>query len=142
MKRTALKRKTPMRRRPAKRKPRAGPHQFVAAVHGMRCAIWQHGVTWFSPWSSVQPVDMQVRLSFPCYGPVEADHMGDWSDGRGVGRKPDDTTCVPLCKLHHRARHAHSGVFASANKAEVQEWRREMIKRTRALVEGAQEGCF
>jgi hypothetical protein len=129
VKRTALKRKTPMRRKPAKRKPRAN-NAFVAAVHGLRCVVSQYVMPW-----------MGGRIMV-CAGPIEADHMGDWSDGRGTGQTPDDTTCVALCRRHHRQRHDHSGVFAAASKAEMQAWRREMIKRTRALVEGAQEGSF
>jgi len=34
-----------------------------------------------------------------CEGRVEADHLGR----RGSGRKAHDSTCIPLCRYHHRA---------------------------------------
>lgn len=60
--------------------------------------------------------------------------MGDWNDGRGTGRTPDDTTCAPLCRDHHSQRHRLVGVFFNVTKVDLQVWRKDMIARTRAEV--------
>lgn len=53
-----------------------------------------------------------------CQGRVEADHTGP----RGLSRKADDETCIPLCSLHHHQRTNFTGVFRSFDKDVMRLW--------------------
>ena len=66
-----------------------------------------------------------------CYGPVEADHAGR----RGVGRKADDRTCIPLCQLHHTQRASFSGPFRTWNQAMMRLWLEGHVKVWQATYE-------
>lgn len=97
MRRTPLKRKTPMRRRGKNsyaRRPRDIEH--MKSVKGLPCVMRGLGAG-------------------PCSGPVEADHMGE----RGLGQKSPDNTCGAMCQGHHRQRTDSRGYFANRSK----EWR-------------------
>lgn len=104
MKRTQLRRKTPMRRSSQMRsgkwtKYRSRPRDiaYMTWVRQQSChADWMSG----------------------CSGNVEADHAGH----RGVGRKATDDTCIPLCQRHHRQRTDFSGPFKGWNKAMMRGW--------------------
>lgn len=72
-----------------------------------------------------------ARRATPCSGPVEADHMG----ARGMGQKADDRTCVPCCRHHHGARHAHAADFYPLTRDELRAWRTAAIERTQAAWE-------
>ena len=63
-----------------------------------------------------------------CAGPIEADHAGR----RGLGRKADDDTCIPLCQLHHHDRHAFAGVFRTWNQPMMRAFLERAIEMTRA----------
>lgn len=69
-----------------------------------------------------------VLCATPCSGPVEADHAGD----RGLGQKADDSTCIPLCRGHHRERTDHAGTFRPLTRDELRAWRAAAIERTQA----------
>lgn len=73
----------------------------------------------------------------PCSSVVEPDHVGLDS---GIGCKPPDDTCVPLCSAHHVDRHAHTGYFRDRPKAWIRDWRLNAIAETQALHSGASFG--
>ncbi len=64
----------------------------------------------------------------PCEGPVEADHAGQ----RGLGRKAPDSTCVSLCRYHHRCRTDMSGRFKSFSQGDMREFLVQAIQLTHA----------
>jgi hypothetical protein len=85
------------------------------------------------------------RGAGPCDGGIEADHAGVLAaadvepsddlgpvDGRGTSRKPDDRTCIPLCRRHHEDRHQARGFFAVLSKEARRLWRLAAIARTQA----------
>lgn len=111
MKRSPLKRKTPLRaRRPATRKSgRVRDPGYMQRVRGLRCCAF---TLW--PWAI-------------CDGSVEAHHAG----ARAAGRKADDDTCIPLCTGHHRQWHAASGVFSGLTRESRSMWASERIADTR-----------
>lgn len=63
-----------------------------------------------------------------CRGGVEADHTGS----RGIGRKADDDTCIPLCAGHHADRGAFRGPFRGADRAWMRLWIDQAVRRVRA----------
>lgn len=65
-----------------------------------------------------------------CEGPIEADHAGR----RPLGRKADDDTCIPLCRLAHRQRTDWSGPFRSWTKIQMREWLERAVFWTRKVV--------
>ena len=68
-----------------------------------------------------------------CAGPIEADHMGE----RLSGRKADDTTVVPLCKLHHAQRHHGARIFRTMTKLEMRAWKQRAIADTQRRIREA-----
>lgn len=59
----------------------------------------------------------------PCDGVVEADHAGG---GSGLGRKADDTSCIPLCVRHHRLPGLGHILYGKVPHGFVREWKRTM----------------
>ncbi len=112
MKRSPLKRK-PMRRRAKRSKyaMRGRDTPYMLWVKTLRCAAKTYAMPW------------RVDAETACSWVTEADHMGD----RGLGRKADDRTCVPMCVAHHRERTDHNGMFRFATKAQLREWRESLI---------------
>lgn len=45
--------------------------------------------------------------SYSCDGPIDAHHAGI---NKGMGRKADDDTCIPLCRKHHQDLECLTGV--------------------------------
>lgn len=94
--------------------------EYMRFVKTLTCAA--SSATWAAmPWH-IDPVHVR------CRGPIEADHMG----ARGVGRKADDRTCVPMCQSHHRDRTDHAGLFKHATKDQLRTWRAQVIAETQA----------
>jgi hypothetical protein len=117
VKRSPLKRKRPMRRTKRSayaRRPR--DTAFMLWVKTLLCAVEEE---W--PLFPVKPT--------PCDGVIEADHMG----ARGLGRKADDSTCVPMCSNHHRERSDHAGTFRAMTKEQLRTWRGRAMLRTQTL---------
>ena len=54
----------------------------------------------------------------PCYGPIEADHMGD-----RIGHRALDSTCAPLCPGHHMERHDFTGTFKGFAREDMRAFR-------------------
>jgi hypothetical protein len=66
-----------------------------------------------------------------CDGHVQADHAGR----RGVGRKADDRTCIPLCEKHHTQRASFHGVFRTWTQAGMRLWLDAVVAHTQAAFE-------
>lgn len=121
MKRTALARKTPLKRKPMRRKPRSTKYSrrerdtaYMGFVKTLRCSAKTYSMPW------------RVDIDTECGGGIEADHMGP----RGLSNKAKDSTCAPMCSSHHRERTDHSGVFKHATQAQIRAWRMGVIART------------
>lgn len=109
MKRSAPpKRKTPVKRRRSKprRSERVSDPVFMAWVRELPCLL---------------------RYTGQCRGRIEADHAGK----RPLGRKADDTTCIPLCGRHHRERTDYRGAFATMDAETMRVWCDVAIHMTR-----------
>lgn len=65
-----------------------------------------------------------------CSGIIEADHAGR----RPLGRKCNDSECIPLCQLHHRQRTDLSGPFKAWTRQEMREWLDLNISLTQAVL--------
>ena len=137
MKRTALKRKTPMRsgsKRSAYRR-RERDYEHMAIVRRLPCSVRTLiGGTRFAELLGNDAL---------CAGEVQADHMGR----RTMGMKAKDDSCAPMCRKHHDHRTNFLGYFRSYNKAamrEFTEWAigaaREHVAEVRAIHQRAQEG--
>lgn len=121
MKRTPIKRGKPLARRTRLAPKRATPRRssrvedrgYMGAVHGLPCC---------------------ARELSPCGGPLEADHAGKKS---GMGRKADDTTCIPLCREHHGQRHTFNGPFRAWTAPMMRVWLDAQIADTRAAIAAA-----
>jgi hypothetical protein len=118
VKRTALQRKTPLRRsgppdlfaRSERRKPIR--HRRIARRRSSR----EYDPEYMLEWVKKQPC--VARSMSPCEGEVEADHAGK----RGLGQKCSDRETIPLCTLHHRQRTDFSGPFKNWNRDEMRGW--------------------
>lgn len=118
--RTPLKRKTPMRRfsTTSKYARRERDKDFLAFIHWCPCALKNGDPTG------------------ECEGRIEADHAGKKTT---AFRKTDDTTCIPLCTRHHRARTTpkgftgYRGFFKDWSKDKMRAWADEKIKFYRNL---------
>jgi hypothetical protein len=119
MKRTALLRRSPMRRGTRKSKYARRPRDraYLAFVRSLACSVSEE---W--PQFPAQPT--------PCMGPIDPDHD---SRGRGLGQLSDDRTCIPLCRGHHDDRQFKRGVFKGMKRADIGLWFDRAQLRTRTL---------
>lgn len=113
MKRTPLRRSTPLRRK-AWRKQRGDTKYRRRPRDGA-----------YMGWVRWQSCCARVFAQTPCYGNVEADHAGR----RGIGQKADDRTCIPLCRNHHRERTDFSGAFKGWTQNGMRVWLNIMIEK-------------
>lgn len=115
---TMLRRRIPLRFRSAKRRrsERERDTDFMALVRKLPCVC-----------RAIAPTSNRPT---PCSGEVQADHAG----ARPLGRKADDTTCIPLCRRHHTERTDHRGMFWAMTRDEGRAWRELAIKHTREQV--------
>lgn len=115
MKRSTLKRKTPLR--PKRSKPRRTEQvrdpEWLDDVRKLPCRA------------------VELERATPCMGRVEAHHAGVRP---GVGVKCGDDDTVPLCRGHHDELHSLSNTFKRFDKAKLQAWREDQIAWTRAWV--------
>lgn len=114
MKRTPLRRKTPMRtrinaarkgartRRKSTYKRRDRDIAFMLWVKTMSCVARELG----------------LDTGHPCGGVIEADHAGT----RGLGMKCDDRETIPICTEHHRQRTDFSGAFKTWHRDRMRSW--------------------
>lgn len=119
VKRSPLKRSTPMKRAPMKRRPKSTsysrrPRDFdrMGWIKTLRCAcavVWsdrRHTPSWLG------------GAPGPCSGPVEAHHAGV----HGLGQKPADDSCIPLCRHHHRILTDRRECFANWYPGTLKTW--------------------
>jgi hypothetical protein len=111
--RTPLRRKTPISSRITKYRRRMRDVSYMLWVRRQPCAA--------------------RSLDESCYGRVQADHAGR----RGMGRRADDRTCIPLCSKHHTQRDAFHGVFRSWGHEQMRLWLAMTVANTQRWYEQA-----
>lgn len=131
MKRAALTRKTPLRRKTRIKsrgdngyRNRTRDWAFMAWVRRQPCSARNILVSYPSMRThhlvTGVPVGEEILVpSTPCSGRVEADHAGKKPAG---WRKAPDRTCIPMCKKHHRERETFSGMFRHWDKESMRRW--------------------
>lgn len=133
MKRTPLKRRSPLRakkaitrRAPVRRgkakkqtahalRPRA-PAVWFDWIHTQPCFVkfltsFARFLSSVSAGAADELIDMLLRNLTECRGGIEADHMGSKMKDGGDGEMAADRTCVSICKGHHGERHDFSDTF-------------------------------
>ncbi len=115
MRRTPLKRTTPLRRKTWMQS--RGDTKYRRRPRDLE----------YMRWIKHQPCCAAGMMSHksPCDGPVEADHAGR----RGMRQKADDRTCIPLCRKHHRERGSFSGGFRDWDQNGMRLWLNAMVTR-------------
>jgi hypothetical protein len=117
LRRTPLRRKTPIK--PRRTKPRRGPVRdkaFKKLICSLPCLL--------SGWPGAGP----------CSGRVDPDHLGHPNEIKRAGQQADDTTCVPMCRLHHKQRTDHWGFFADWSDDQREHWRRWALGKTQLML--------
>lgn len=104
MKRTALKRKTPMARKSMRRRPRST--SYARRERDFDYMMW------------VKSLECLAQSMGPCDGVTEADHVG----ARAASHKSADDETIPLCTRHHAMRTAFTGVFKRFDRSAMREW--------------------
>lgn len=105
----------PRVRKKARRTGRKLNPTFLAFVRTLRCC---------------------AHLLSPCFGRVEADHVG-W---RPTGRKCDDVEAIPMCARHHDQRTDSQGPWKCMSPDQRLDWCGERVLETQAaflLVHGS-----
>lgn len=144
MKRSPLKRKTPLRasnspakprkRLPAKRaterrSSRVRDEEYLAWCRLQPCAV---GKMIADGWWK-DPDDHFVRTVAPvfgCRGPTDPEHK---REGVGMGQKASDRDAWPCCRGHHEHRHnTKSGFFKGWPRAQLDAFIRERIAEANA----------
>jgi hypothetical protein len=123
VKRTSLRRKTPLERgarpSPRRKKPRRSGRKL-------------------------DPIFLEIARTLPClaieidghscWGPTDPDHLGP----HPLGRKADDDTAAPLCRGAHTERTDYpgpsSGIFRGWSGERMLAWKGYAIAKTRADV--------
>lgn len=130
MKRTPLKRRTPLRSagralrrvtrlaarraRPRREQPGDRDPKYLALVRQMRCLARDMGT--------------------PCRGRTHAHHPRHLS--RGAGLKAPDRCVIPLCKWHHVFElHAGAGAFKGWTRDELRAWQDKAVDFTQAIAQ-------
>lgn len=123
MKRTPLLRKTPLRANHSGSRKRPAPTAYKSRVRDTAYMLWVKtrpcmvarlaavGLLYREFPSHVH----DARAKTPCDGVIEADHKSSGA----LSRKSADTTCIPLCKLHHIERTDHTGTFKHYKQADM-----------------------
>jgi hypothetical protein len=117
LRRTPLRRKT--RLNPRRTKPRRGPIRdkaFKRLIRSLPCLLFR--------WPGAGN----------CRGRVDPDHLGHDGEIKSTGQQADDTTCVPMCRAHHRQRTDHSGFFADWSDEQREHWRRWALGKTQLAI--------
>lgn len=150
MKRSPLKRKTPLRSRPSSsRKPRKRllakraterrssrkrDEAYLAWVRLQPCAIGA-SIQFLADQSAVRRhPDMRESLlaDAGCSGPTDPDHK---REGVGAGMKASDRDAWPCCRRHHDDRHALRGVFRNWSRDQLREFINNRIAEANARYE-------
>lgn len=131
MKRSALKRKTPLGRRPLN--PSTASPRKPMGRNPRRQRYTREELTYMA---AVRELPCAARLlGHPCNGRMTADHAGKKS---AKDRKTHVDTCIPLCWEHHlgNGRDNMGGPFKGWDRARMRRWLDWHIFRTRALIAG------
>lgn len=146
MKRTPLRRKTRLRPRSRTKKYRRRERDldFMGLVRRLPCIVqaWavlrrllvlQRAADFDGAARALHLADVYLSTRLPtcCEGHVQADHAGV----RGLGQKADDSTCIPLCRKHHRERTDYAETFYDWDGADMRVWCDWAIEKTRADVD-------
>ena len=127
MRRTELKRKTPLRARGnTKYRNRVRDVPYMLDVKKLRCAVRAY----FQGDFNLDPAvvfDLKPTL---CCGRVQADHAGV----RNLGYKAPDDTCIPLCMIHHDERTSYVGAFKNWKGPQMRAWLDIVIAHTQREV--------
>lgn len=125
MKRTPIKRKTPLRTkrrvvaRPPRRTKRAGSDPaYLARVRLLPCC---------APYERVVGGPLRGGELKVCSGRIHAHHAGRKP---GTGLKANDLTAIPLCAAHHMEWHSGTNTFRGWTKEQRREWSDERIAET------------
>jgi len=103
---------------------------FMTWVRKQPCIV-RHAELWIdglTDHAGLFPITATTLAKWPCYGEVQADHLGD----RAMGRKADDSTCGPICRTHHDQRTNGWGLFfgwVRDRKRLFRELAMEIVKR-------------
>lgn len=124
MRRTALKRSTPLKRRTrikpkrakVRRSSRSRDRAYLLFVKHLPCSAFVYG----------------NAPALGCDGPVEAHHAGY----RGLGQKSSDYEAIPLCRKHHGAWHGGVSPFFAWGKGLRRAWAAHVISQCLAAYEG------
>jgi hypothetical protein len=134
MKRTPLKRKTPLR---ASRVLRVDGSHFMMTQPPHVKRKTKHARRERAPaymaWVKTLPcyvVALRLTFATPCRGVVEADHAGS-KMSEGDGLRAYDHTCIPLCTGHHRERHDFCGTFEAFDQQQMRVFLSTAIAHTR-----------
>lgn len=117
MKRSPLRRYTPLRSKSPRQRARAKARiarMYAKSAYRLRERAFEY-------MAAVKRLRCWAARTVPghhCQGPIEADHAGR----RPVGRKASDATVLPVCTLAHRQRTDHSGPFRSWTRPEMRQW--------------------
>jgi hypothetical protein len=132
VKRTALKRKTPLRT------TKSMPRRATGVDRALVAAGARKRKAGGDP-AYLERVRRLTCLVGPyihrCDGPIEAHHAGARP---GVSLKAHDHTAVPLCKVAHTEWHAATGWAKGMNREDRRAWADAAIARTQARLLGAE----
>lgn len=116
MKRTALRRKA--RLKPRRSKPRR------VAPDRLRDPAYRAEVR-------TLPCASRNLRGARCFGTIEASHQ---DEGKGMGMKTSDDTCVPQCRVCHLDWTNHLGPFAGWDRARRRLWFSAAVQHTRETI--------
>jgi hypothetical protein len=136
LRRGALKRRTGLRRttrlKPRRSRTRRRPEGYLDKPH--KEAVRAIGICYAQVWIPKRWIDLRaiadperradalaeftetVARYERCGGRLDPDHMADWD--RGLGQKPPDSSCAPMCRIHHCHREDGNGLFRRLTREE------------------------
>lgn len=150
MKRSPLKRKTPLRVNRSKLETKRSLQRTAISSFG---STTKHArrprAREFMGWTARQPCmvarffdvlhrsagnrRMILEAHLTCEGPIQCDHAGNrFTDGNG--KRAHDRTCIPMCRKHHEQRtnaggtKNQAGIFFGFGAEQVRIWSNEAIK--------------
>jgi hypothetical protein len=127
MKRSPLKRKSPLKRTRMKRGKGKGkyasreraPTSWFDFVRSLGCAIPRIGLP-KREHGGIHVAGPAMVAALECKAPMEANHMGDRIAGRST--KSQDRDCVGMCKGHHGQWTEYRGLFAGLTHEQRREY--------------------
>ncbi len=130
MKRSSLRRKTPLARKPMRRGKRRTKYARRERDRPRIQWTWQQNCA-VADWGYGRVASWHGPPAGRCSGRVEAHHAGV----HGYGNKAPDDTVIPMCTLHHgqiTGEPGGRGCFDAWPRGTVKEWELVMIEHYRA----------